>query len=163
MQQAHVDLQPNSRGKPLKQGKKELCLDWQGVFQIQMGGKDCVPDGHIQKAWYLQAENWDIHILSYAGKKMAQEVKAWAWSLPVKWASVNCCAERTGKWGKTAWAKWLACSVVMDDNKDICQEALEEGLEVLPITTQHQRHVWYWGKPFDSFPEAVDHLLMMDR
>ena len=64
---------------------------------------------------------------------------------------------------KTAWAKWLGCSVLMDDNKDICQEALEEGLEVLPITTHHQKHVWYWGKPFDSFPEAVDHLLMMDR
>ena len=163
LEQGQVDLQPNSRGKPLKQGKKVLCLDWHNVFQIQMGGKDCVPDGRIQKVWDLQAENWEIHILSYAGKKMAQEVKAWAWSLPVKWASVNCCSERTGKWGKTAWAKWLGCSVVMDDNKDICQEALEEGLEVLPITTQHQRHVWYWGKPFDSFPQAVDHLLMMDR
>ena len=153
--------------KPLEQGQKKsrkvLCLDWHNVFQIQEGWKDVVPDRHIQKLWDLQGEGWKIHLVSFCGQKRAQEVEDWARSLPVKWASVRCIRERCGKWGKTAWAIWLGCTWLCDDNKDICQEALEEGLEVLPVTTYHEKHWWYTsGKPFDSFPEAVDHLLMME-
>ena len=171
-----------STGRPLKQGtpatptergtletrvklvekKKVLCLDWHNVFQIQdkWTKKDIVPDLHISKVWDLQAEGWEVHIVSFCGRKRAQEVTSWAYSLPLKWASVRTCSERTGKWGKTAWAKWLGCTHLVDDNRSICQEALEEGLEVLPVVSEVEPHIWYWGKPCQSFIEAVDKLLM---
>ena len=47
--------------------------------------------------------------------------------------------------------------------KPLEQGQKKRGLEVLPVTTYHEKHWWYTsGKPFDSFPEAVDHLLMME-
>ena len=159
------------KGKPLGQGqkkldlqpkKKVLGLDWHNVFQIQEGWKDVVPDKHIAKVWDLQAEGWEVHLISFCGQKRAQEVEDWARSLPIKWASVRCIRERCGPWGKAAWCKYLGCTVIMDDNKSILEEALQEGIDVLPVTTWHEKHLWYWGKPFDSFPEAVDHLIMMD-
>ena len=154
------------KGKPLEQGQKKLnlqprqkakvlCLDWHNVFQIQEGWKDVVPDRHINKIWDLQAEKWEIHLISFCGQKRARRWR-------IKWASVRCIRERCGPWGKAAWAKYLGCSVVMDDNRHILEEALQEGMDVLPVTTWHEKNLWYWGKPFDSFPEAVDHLLMMD-
>ena len=160
LQQGQVQLDPLREGR--KGSKRVLCLDWHNVFQIKEGWKDVVPGRHINKIWDLQAEQWEIHLISFCGQKRAQEVEDWARSLPIKWASVRCIRERCGPWGKAAWAKYLGCSVVMDDNRHILEEALQEGMDVLPVTTWHEKHLWYWGKPFDSFPEAVDHLLMMD-
>ena len=146
----------------LVEKKKVLCLDWHNVFQIQdeWSKKDIVPDLHINRVWDLQAEGWEVHILSYCGKRRAHEFHSWASSLPLKFASVRTCNERTGKWGKTSWAKWLGCTHLVDDNRSICQEALEEGLEVLPVVSEWEPHIWYWGKPCQNFSEAVDRLLL---
>ena len=138
------------KGKPLGQGqkkldlqpkKKVLGLDWHNVFQIQEGWKDVVPDKHIAKVWDLQAEGWEVHLISFCGQKRAQEVEDWARSLPIKWASVRCIRERCGPWGKAAWCKYLGCTVIMDDNKSILEEALQEGIDVLPVTTWHEKHL----------------------
>ena len=146
----------------LVEKKKVLCLDWHNVFQIQdeWSKKDIVPALHINRVWDLQAEGWEVHILSYCGKRRAQEVHSWASALPLKFDSVRTCNDRTGKWGKTSWAKWLGCTHLVDDNRSICQEALEEGLEVLPVVSEWEPHIWYWGKPCQNFSEAVDRLLL---
>ena len=58
------------------------------------------------------------------------------------------------------WQEEGPGSRLVDDNRSICQEALEEGLEVLPVVTEWEPHIWYWGKPCQDFSEAVDRLLL---
>ena len=94
LQQGQVQLDPLREGR--KGSKRVLCLDWHNVFQIKEGWKDVVPDRHINKIWDLQAEQWEIHLISFCGQKRAQEVEDWARSLPIKWASVRCIRERCG-------------------------------------------------------------------
>ena len=80
--------------------KKRLALDWHNCFQIREHGKDVVPNRHIRAYWDLQAEGWEVVLLSFAGQQRGEEVLQWARSLPIKWAGMKIVCCRTGVWAK---------------------------------------------------------------
>ena len=118
------------RKKPLEQ---RLALDWRNCMQVKEYGRDLVPDRNIRAVWDLQAEGWEVCLLSFAGNAQGERVRKWAKSLPIKWADITIVGERKGPDGKAAAALHLGCTHLVDDHAGICQESLEKGLLVFPI------------------------------
>ena len=135
--------------------KRRLALDWHNCFQIREHGKDVVPNRHIRAYWDLQAEGWEVVLVSFAGQQRGEEVLQWARSLPIKWAGMKIVCCRTGVWGKAAWAKHFQCTHVLDDTPEILRESLEKGLEVLPISTYWERHQWAKNQGIPVYPDFV--------
>ena len=70
---------------------------------------------------------------------------------------------RTGPTGKSGICKERGCQAIMDDSGDILEAALEEGIEIFPISTSRTRHGWWLkggGRIFDSFEHAVEEYLL---
>ena len=143
---------PTPPPKPLK---KRLALDWHNCFQIREKGEDVVPNSHIRAYWDLQADGWEIFLLSFAGRERGQEVLQWAKSLPIKWAGMKIVTERTGCWGKAEWALHFKCTHVLDDTPEILRESLEKGLKVVPISTYWERHQWAKKQGIQVYPDFV--------
>ena len=140
---------------PPKPLKKRLALDWHNCFQIREKGEDVVPNSHIRAYWDLQADGWEIFLLSFAGRERGQEVLQWAKSLPIKWAGMKIVTERTGCWGKAEWALHFKCTHVLDDTPEILRESLEKGLKVVPISTYWERHQWAKKQGIQVYPDFV--------
>ena len=140
---------------PPKPLKKRLALDWHNCFQIREKGEDVVPNSHIRAYWDLQADGWEIFLLSFAGRERGQEVLEWAKSLPIKWAGMKIVTERTGCWGKAEWALHFKCTHVLDDTPEILRESLEKGLKVVPISTYWERHQWAKKQGIQVYPDFV--------
>ena len=67
------------------------------------------------------------------------------------------CWAQIGNRGKCHVAYEMDAMAIFDDNRKICQECMEWGLDVYPIRTQHQSHKWILPEDsFGSFAEAVD-------
>ena len=143
---------PTPPPKPLK---KRLALDWHNCFQIREKGEDVVPNSHIRAYWDLQADGWEIFLLSFAGRERGEEVLQWAKSLPIKWAGMKIVTHRTGCWGKAEWALHFKCTHVLDDTPEILRESLEKGLKVVPISTYWERHQWAKKQGIQVYPDFV--------
>jgi hypothetical protein len=135
--------------------KKRLALDWHNCFQIREKGEDVVPNSHIRAYWDLQADGWEIFLLSFAGRERGEEVLQWAKSLPIKWAGMKIVTHRTGCWGKAEWALHFKCTHVLDDTPEILRESLEKGLKVVPISTYWERHQWAKKQGIQVYPDFV--------
>lgn len=140
---------------PPKPLKKRLALDWHNCFQIREKGEDVVPNSHIRAYWDLQADGWEIFLLSFAGRERGEEVLQWAKSLPIKWAGMKIVTHRTGCWGKAEWALHFKCTHVLDDTPEILRESLEKGLKVVPISTYWERHQWAKKQGIQVYPDFV--------
>ena len=55
---------------------KKIAIDWHGVFEVKRNGRDVIPDSHIRALWDLEGDGWRTTLLSYAGWKREQEVRA---------------------------------------------------------------------------------------
>ena len=147
-------LQKRQENAP-PQANKVVAVDWHNVLQVKRKGEEVVPDAHVRSIWDLQQKGFDIILLSFAGWARGKEVVAKAKQLPVKWTDVIICSDPTGEWGKAAWCEYLGATYLVDDNRAICQEALEKGLTVLPVMTNYEDHRWFSGPVFRSWPEAA--------
>ena len=140
---------------PPKHLKKRLALDWHNCFQIREKGEDVVPNSHIRAYWDLQADGWEVFLLSFAGRERGEEVLQWAKSLPIKWAGMKIVTHRTGCWGKTEWALHFKCTHVLDDTPEILRESLEKRLKVVPISNYWERHQWAKKQGIQVYPDFV--------
>ena len=79
---------------------------------------------------------------------------------------VRDCTQKTGSQGKVALFKSWGVKIVFDDNKEVCQEAMENGMQVWPITTPHENHQWFADlgfRPSRTFAIAVGEFLRQQR
>ena len=80
--------------------RQRLALDWHNVFQLTHKGEDYVPNAHIRAFWDLQAEGFEIYLLTFCGRERGDTVVKWAKSLPIKWGYIKVVGDRCGPWGK---------------------------------------------------------------
>ena len=67
------------------------------------------------------------------------------------------CWAQVGHRGKCHIACEMDAMAIFDDNRKICQECMQWGLDVYPIRTQNQPHKWILAEgSFGTFAEAVD-------
>lgn len=135
--------------------RQRLALDWHNVFQLTHRGEEYVPNAHIRAFWDLQAEGFEIYLLTFCGRERGETVVKWAKSLPIKWGYIKVVGDRCGPWGKAEWAKHLGCTHLADDNADICKESLEKGLKVYPVTTRHEHHTWAKKEGLETYRDFV--------
>ncbi|CAE7611739.1 unnamed protein product [Symbiodinium sp. CCMP2592] len=129
----------------------KLCLDWHQVLQL---GKE----NEIRPMWSasvraLKQAGWEVFIISFVtpthNEARVQEMYRMleAANIRDQVTGVWTCPERGGPNGKVALATSLGCSLILDDNPVILQEALEKGLKVFAITTKRERHQDLAKKP----------------
>ena len=64
-----------------------------------------------------------------------------------------------GEGGKVHQALEKGCSIIIDDNGEICKEANEVGMVIYPIVTVHNQHTWWRGPKYTNLTAAVDDLV----
>ena len=115
---------------------KKIAVDWHGAFEVKRNGRDVIPGSHIRALWDLEGDGWHTTLLSYAGCRREQEVRA---KLNEMHVFVR---ERTSSMGKAAKALEKGITHIIDDNGDILWESLEKGLEFLPAMGKWDGHWW---------------------
>lgn len=139
--------------KPGKATRPVVVVDWHEVLEV---------DEHVSKenlqALDLLLEKVEVILLSYVVQasrvaRLAQDIKQ---MLPQhgRLFGKEVCYAKTGEKGKCALAcRWQAIAI-FDDNRSICQESLDWGLQIYPIRSRHQDHRWI-GASYSTFAEAV--------
>ena len=142
---------------------KKIAVDWHGVFEVKRNGRDVIPDSHIRALWDLEGDGWHTTLLSYAGWKREQQVRAKLNEMHVSFDEIIFVRERTGSSGKAAKALEKGITHIIDDNGDILWESLEKGLEILPVMSKWDERWWApTSKGIAShydFPAAVKALI----
>ena len=142
---------------------KKIAVDWHGVFEVKRNGRDVIPDSHIRALWDLEGDGWHTTLLSYAGWKREQQVRAKLNEMHVSFDEIIFVRERTGSSGKAAKALEKGITHIIDDNGDILWESLEKRLEILPVMSKWDEHWWApTSKGIAShydFPAAVKALI----
>jgi len=142
---------------------KKIAVGWHGVFEVKRNGRDVIPDSHIRALWDLEGDGWHTTLLSYAGWKREQQVRAKLNEMHVSFDEIIFVKERTGSSGKAAKALEKGITHIIDDNGDILWESLEKGLEILPVMSKWDEHWWApTSKGIAShydFPAAVKALI----
>ena len=145
-----------SANKPL------VVVDWHNTVEI-----DNDVSGRNAYALTMLAQRARVVILSYvATKKREEEALSQMKGLP-HWKmgtlhNSRVCWRKCGLDGKTHIATDLAAVAIFDDSKEICQEALEWGLQIYPIRTKWETHKWLEDpqkESHSSFAEAVDSFI----
>ena len=123
------------KGLPKKQPPKRVAVDWHKVL-VHNNLYDLTATPWLQK---LKDAGYEVHLLSYCGWKRSHEVYDWAWFEWNGWASVSFTWEQCGKEGKAQWCLDNGVSKLVDDNADICSEAIQFGIQAYPIVPAGQR------------------------
>ena len=149
-----------SPGIPLAEGlgKPLVIVDWH-LTLVQNDDTIAERDLHALK---VLASKVDVLILSYVWSAAREaEVPKQVKSLVPFWKDlkgIETVWSRTGEDGKCNFAWQEEALAVFDDNKKICLECAQWGLEIYPICTSYQKHNWYGGG-YKSFADAVDEFL----
>ena len=125
-----------AKPKPPLGKVKKIAVDWHGVSEMKRNGRDVIPDSHIRALWDLEGDGWHTTLLSYAGWRREQEVRAKVNEMHVSFDEIIFVKERTGSMGKAAKALEKGITHIIDDNGDILWESLEKGLEILPVMSK---------------------------
>ena len=123
------------KGLPKKQPPKRVAVDWHKVL-VHNNLYDLTATPWLQK---LKGAGYEVHLLSYCGWKRSHEVYDWAWFEWNGWASVSFTWKQCGKEGKAQWCLDNGVSKLVDDNADICSEAIQFGIQAYPIVPAGQR------------------------
>ena len=123
------------KGLPKKQPPKRVAVDWHKVL-VHNNLYDLTATPWLQK---LKDAGYEVHLLSYCGWKRSHEVYDWAWFEWNGWASVSFTWKQCGKEGKAQWCLDNGVSKLVDDNADICSEAIQFGIQAYPIVPAGQR------------------------
>ena len=139
-------------------GKPLVIVDWH-LTLVQNDDTIAERDLHALK---VLASKVDVLILSYVWSAAREaEVPKQVKSLVPFWKDlkgIETVWSRTGEDGKCNFAWQEEALAVFDDNKKICLECAQWGLEIYPICTSYQKHNWYGGG-YKSFADAVDEFL----
>jgi hypothetical protein len=123
------------KGLPKKQPPKRVAVDWHKVL-VHGNLYDLAATPWLQR---LKDAGYEVHLLSYCGWKRRHEVYDWAWFEWDGWASVSFTWKQCGKEGKAQWCLDNGVSKLVDDNVDICSEAIKFGIQAYPIVPAGQR------------------------
>ena len=123
------------KGLPKKQPPKRVAVDWHKVL-VHGNLYDLTAAPWLQR---LKDAGYEVHLLSYCGWKRSHEVYDWAWFEWNGWASVSFTWEQCGKEGKAQWCLDNGVSKLVDDNAEICSEAIQFGIQAYPIVPAGQR------------------------
>lgn len=140
--------------KPGKATRPVVVVDWHEVLEVD----EVVSKENLQ-ALDLLLEKVEVILLSYVVQasrvaRLAQDIKQ---MLPQhgRLFGKEVCYAKTGPKGKCALAcQWQAIAI-FDDNRSICKESLDWGLQIYPIRSRHQDHKWIGGASYSTFAEAV--------
>ena len=148
--------------EPAEKPPKRVAVDWHKVL-VHNDLYDLRSTKWLQK---LKDAGYEVHLLSYCGWKRSKEVYDWAWFEWDGWASVSFTWKQCGKEGKAQWCLDHGVSKLVDDNIDICTEAIKFGIEAYPIVPAGQRRKK--GQPklqscFSDFPAAAIDILKDEK
>ena len=136
--------------------KPLVIVDWHQTLE----NNDAISDRDLH-ALELLASRCRVCILSYVAsdtraEKVMEDIHTLVpfheqlFGKEVCWAQV-------GHRGKCHIACEMDAMAIFDDNRKICQECMQWGLDVYPIRTQNQPHKWILAEDsFGTFAEAVD-------
>ena len=147
--------------------KLKVGVDWHNTVEI----RGQVPPANILALQRLVDAGVAVYMLSYIGKDNSQRRREYynqALALPMvsKFDRVTDCTAKTGPDGKVALYRSWRVKALFDDNKDVCWEGMNSGIQVFPITTPHEDHQWFFHegfRPFRTFADAVGYYLTQRR
>ena len=143
--------------KPLE--KVPIAIDWHNVIEL----KGTVPQQSLDALERLEKGGFHVHVVSYAGKQRAKEVRALVKGLGDKAAAwdLHIVDARCGPLGKAAFCLEKGIFTIVDDGADICKECLDKGMTVYPIQTHGNEHAWALSRcgRYTALHKAVDVIL----
>lgn len=156
--------QKGSKGKGKKsKGKagpprERVVVDWHNTLE-----KDGVIPAANQYALDRLLEKAEVFVLSWVGSNWRRNQTLHEMRTCRHYEAFSATEtthERSGRFGKAAWAHWWHCDAIFDDNNEVILDAEFQNLEVYAIQTKHEKHVNLRAcDVFRSFPEAVDAYL----
>ena len=138
-----------------KSPKYRVCVDWFNT--IYLAGKG-VPDENAAALRKLISRGYDVFLLSFCGHKREQEVRALAQEMDVRWSGLHFTRAKDGPWGKAAFARWLGCHIVIDDDESVLWECHMQGFQYHAIQTTRKEHFWA-NQVHPNLVEAVEAIL----
>ena len=153
---------PKMFGNVLQSGPKPLVrigIDWHNTLEV----RGQVSVATLDALNRLLDAGFHLSILSYIGKDSPERRATFynqALALPMvgRFERVTDCISKVGKDGKVTLYKQWGISIMFDDNKEVCQEGMDNGLMVFPITTHWETHQWFYDlgfRPARTFAIAV--------
>ena len=112
-------------------------------------------------------ETHQVMICSWCGSTRAEEVKQNLQKHP--WFDrvwrFRTTDERQGPGSKSSIAKAYGIRVMFDDSRDLLEDALAKGIQVYPIKSRKESHLWWQGPkgPWDTFADAVEDYLQSQK
>ena len=145
-------------------------IDWHNTLEVQ----GSVSEPNMARLQELCDAGYRISILSYIGTggrysdQRRTDFYNDALNLPMvgSFERVIHCDKKVGPGGKVSLFKRWGVKVIFDDNKEICQEAMDNGIQVWPIKTPHETHQWFADlgyRPSKTFAQAVAEYLRSQR
>ena len=122
-----------------KSPKYRVCVDWFNTIYLLGQG---VPDENAAALRNLISRGYDVFLLSYCGHRREQEVRALAQQMDVRWSGLHFTRAKDGPWGKAAFARWLNCHIVIDDDESVLWECHMQGFQYHAIQTNKKKHFW---------------------
>ena len=138
-----------------KSPKYRVCVDWFNTIYLQGQG---VPDENAAALRNLISRGYDVFLLSYGGHRREQEVRALAQQMDVRWSGLHFTRAKDGPWGKAAFARWLNCHIVIDDDESVLWECHMQGFQYHAIQTNKKKHFWA-NSVHPSLVDAVQAIL----
>ena len=136
--------------------KPKVLVDWFGT----LANKNGVPKDNARALERL-LEKADVYLLSWVGSKKRkdstlQEMEALEKAMLDKLRFHGTTYQKLGQNGKVDHAVWWGCDFLIEDDDEVCAEAMAYNLEAYQV----KRGNWSLEKgQFSNFPEAVDAVL----
>ena len=152
---------------------KTVCVDWHQTFEVTVIHRDPltkritkkseVPLENIRAAKSLQHAGFKLCLLSFCGYDREMQTRANLEALrkgpePFTFDKVMFVRSVCGPTGKACTARMLGARHMVDDRRDVLQEAEGFGIKPWPIRTESQWHSWA-TLSCSTFAEAARLLL----
>ena len=125
-----------------------------------------VPDEHVAQVGHVIRSGVNVCICSWCGKTREEGVRNMCRDVErrmgVRFSKIFTFG-REAKTYKVTLAKEWGCVCIIDDNADICMEALAKGIWAYPVKTAREDHHWYTaaghGEPYDNIVDALTAMM----
>eukprot|EP00438_Fugacium_kawagutii_P033587 Skav205237 [mRNA] locus=scaffold1794:241395:247080:+ [translate_table: standard] len=124
---------PKCRGK--------VAIDWHGTLEVE----DQVSPANLAALRALKAQGWEVHLLSYGGKKRNKVTLQLAEELWSGWSGIHFTSAKVGWEGKAQRCYDLGIEVIFDDSHEVGWECHQNDMWVYGICPWEK--VWKWAMP----------------
>lgn len=127
----------------------KIMVDWYNTLYV-----DCqVSKATTRGLWKLHNLGYEVHMVSFCGKKRGPQVEKQAAALRFPFSSVKITREKTGVGGKAEYCLQQGITHAFDDSLDVLTECQKHGIATFCVATE-ANHQWQRNR-WNSFAEAV--------